>query len=151
MIPRIVVSCPWYSSILSLCYVEFAFIWLETEEFYDIPKTKVTKGLAGLFALFDLAEKISGICKFWWVYDLILVGCAAHSIFSVMIILFPSLDCRAALLVLLLCCWPSCIHTRRRSTQTNQAIDSPDALASQQLLSYWAIFGAFFTIETSFE
>ncbi|CAN0245066.1 unnamed protein product [Pylaiella littoralis] len=32
-----------------------------------------------------------------------------------------------------------------------KAIDSPDALASQQLLSYWAIFGAFFTIETSFE
>lgn len=32
----------------------------------------------------------------------------------------------------------------------SQAIDSPDALASQQLLSYWAIFGAFFTMETSF-
>eukprot|EP00752_Nemacystus_decipiens_P012470 g11044.t1 len=31
-----------------------------------------------------------------------------------------------------------------------KAIDSPDALASQQLLSYWAIFGAFFTLETSF-
>ncbi|CAM9589791.1 unnamed protein product [Hapterophycus canaliculatus] len=31
-----------------------------------------------------------------------------------------------------------------------KAIDSPDALASQQLLSYWAIFGAFFTVETSF-
>ncbi|CAM9463836.1 unnamed protein product [Scytosiphon promiscuus] len=31
-----------------------------------------------------------------------------------------------------------------------KAIDSPDALASQQLLSYWAIFGAFFTMETSF-
>ncbi|CAM9908564.1 unnamed protein product [Ectocarpus fasciculatus] len=31
-----------------------------------------------------------------------------------------------------------------------KAIDSPDALASQQLLSYWVIFGAFFTLETSF-
>eukprot|EP00903_Cladosiphon_okamuranus_P018659 g17174.t1 len=31
-----------------------------------------------------------------------------------------------------------------------KAIDSPEFQASQQLLSYWVIFGAFFTIETSF-
>lgn len=31
-----------------------------------------------------------------------------------------------------------------------QAIDSPDPLASHQLLSYWVIFGGFFTLETSF-